>query len=137
MLTKCRHPSPVAALHLLGHLLLDVRLYLLALDVEAEAVVEAHVLVCDPDEREAADEIAAPVFVEQLVARNEEEEDCDVVAEAVFAGKEIEELPLVPAATILALAHAELTRLAEDLLVCHRPGNARDGNCEQEEHCDL
>src|SRR5215210_1836312 len=119
--------SSLITLHFLSYLLLDVRLDLLALDVEAEAVVEAHVLVGDPDEGEAADEVAAPVFVEQVVARDEEEEDGDVVAETVFAGEEVEELPLVPAPALLTPPLAVLPRLAEDLLVRHRPGDARDG----------
>jgi 6-phosphofructokinase len=52
--------------HFSSYLLLNLRLYLLALDVEAQAVVEAHVLVGDPDEREEREEVAAPVFVEKL-----------------------------------------------------------------------
>src|SRR4051812_24527300 len=131
------HGLRFTAFNLLRDLLLDGRLDLLALDVEAEAVVDAHVLVGDPDECEAPDEVAAPVLVEQPVARDEEEEDRHVVAEAVLAGKEVEEFSLVPAPALPTPAHTELPRLAEDLLVRHGPGDARDGDREHEEHGDL
>src|SRR5256885_96682 len=119
------------------HLLLHLRIDPLALDVEAQTPVEAHVLVRHPDEREAAHEVAAPVFVEEVVARDGEEEDRHVMAEAVFAREEVEKLSLPPAAAGPALPDAELARLAEHLLVRHRPRDAGDGYGEEEECDDL
>lgn len=117
----------------LHDLLFDLSFNLLALDDEAEPVVEAHVLVCHPHEREAADEVTAPVFVEQVVLRDEEEDESHVVAEAVFACEQVEELSLVPAPAIPALADAEIARLAKYLFVRHSPRDAGDGKPEDEQ----
>src|SRR2546421_2136700 len=124
------HHSSLITAFVFGNLLLDLRLDPFALDVEAQPAVEAHVLVRHPYEREAADEVAAPVFVEQFVARDEEEEYRYVVAEAVFAGEQVEEFSLVPARARLALPDAELARLAKGLLVRHSPRETRYGDGE-------
>src|SRR5947207_10365190 len=128
--TAFTHHSSLITSFVSGDLLLDLRLDLFALDVEAQPAVEAHVLVRHPYEREAADQVAAPVFVEQFVARDEEEEYRYVVAEAVFAGEQVEEFSLVPARARLALPDAELARLAKDLLVRHSPRETRYGDGE-------
>ena len=46
---------------------------LLVLDVEAKAVVDAHVLVGNPHEGEEGNEVSAPVGVKQLEAGDDEE----------------------------------------------------------------
>ncbi len=107
------------------------------LDVEAQAVEEAHVDVGDPDEGEPGDEIAAPAFVEHLEARDDEQECGDVVAETVFAGKEVEKFAWDEAAAVLALIFAPVTGLAEDLFVGDGPGDAGDGKREDEEVGEL
>ena len=68
-------------------LLFRFNLDLLVLDIEAKTVVDAHVLIGHPNQREERDEISAPVGIEQLEARNDEEEGGYVVAEAVFASE--------------------------------------------------
>jgi hypothetical protein len=107
------------------------------LDVEAEAVEEAHVDVGDPDEGEPGDEIAAPSFVEHLEARDDEQECGDVVAEAVFAGEEIEKFARDEAAAVLALVFAPVAGLAEDFFVGDCPRDACDGKGEDEEIGEL
>ena len=64
--------------------------------------------------------------------RDQQEEDRDPVAEAIFAGKEVEELALQQMWSLLAAAYAELTRLAEDLFVGNSPTQAGNGNCDQQ-----
>ena len=109
----------------------------LVLDVEAQAVEEAHVDIGDPDQGEPADEIAAPAAVEHLESRDDKEECRDVVAEAVLAGEEIEELSSGEWAALFAPVLAPLAGLAEDFFVGNGPGDAGDGKREQKEICEL
>ena len=62
------------------------------LDIKAQAVIDAHVLVGNPHQSKKGDEVATPVRIEQLVASDDEEKDSDVMAETVLAGKNIENL---------------------------------------------
>lgn len=55
-------------------LLLGLDFDLLVLDVEAKAVVDAHVLVGNPYEGEKGDEVSAPIAVKQLEAGDDDEE---------------------------------------------------------------
>ena len=107
------------------------------LDVEAQAVEEAHVDVGDPDEGEPGDEIAAPAFVEHLEPCDDEQECGDIVAEAVLAGEEIEKFAWDEAAAVLALVFAPVARLAEDLFMGDGPCDASYGECEDEEVGEL
>ena len=111
--------------------------YVFVLDVEAQAIEEAHVDVGNPDESEPGDEIAAPALVEHLEASDEEEEGSDVVAEAVLAGEEVEEFARDKAAAVLALVFAPVAGLAKNLFVGDGPGNTRYGECEDEEIGEL
>jgi len=72
-----------------------------------------------------------------VVAREEEEERDDVVAEAVFTGEDVEELALDQAATGLASRNAVLARLAKDLLVRDGPRDGRDWQGQNEQPDDL
>jgi len=98
---------------------------------------DRHVEVRDRHQRESADQVSAPIFEEQAVARQDEEEDRHVVAEAVFAGEDVKKLSLHQSAAFLALALAEFARLPEDLFVRDRPGNARDRQGQQQQPNDL
>jgi hypothetical protein len=95
---------------------------LLALDVEAEAVVDAHVLICNPYQGEEGEHISTPIFIEQLVARDYQKQDCDVVAETIFTGKKIEKFAFEDVA-LIALPFAILACLSEDFFVGYGPGN--------------
>ena len=117
--------------------LVDCNGYVFVLDVETQAVEEAHVDVGDPDKGEPGDEIAAPAFVEHLEAGDDEKQCCDVVAEAVLAGEEVEEFAWDEAAAVLALVFAPVAGLAKNLFVGDGPGNTRYGECEDEEIGEL
>lgn len=106
-------------------------------NIEPQMRVHAHVLVGHPDQSKAADQISAPVRVEQLVARDDEKESCHVMAEAIFTSENEEELPDPEAAVLLAFADAVIARLAEDLFMGNGPGDAGDGNGQQEQPDDL
>ena len=54
-----------------------------------------------------------------------------VVAEAILAGKDVEELALQVGLGILALGFAKLTWFAKDGFVRERPGDTRDWNSEK------
>jgi hypothetical protein len=78
-------------LHFFLHLLdLDA----LTLDVEPQASKNAHINVGHPDEREPGDEISAPAVKQQLISGQPDERRGDVMTEAVFAGKQVEEFSL-------------------------------------------
>ena len=65
--------------------------HLLVFDVEAQAVVDAHILVGNPDEAEEGDGIAAPVGIQEFEMCDDEEKGGYIMAEAIFAGEEVEE----------------------------------------------
>ena len=107
------------------------------LDVETQPVINAHVLVCHPHQREPRDQISAPVGKQYLELRDEHEGGGDVMAEAILAGEEIEEFSLIPTPAILTAPLAVLTRFAKDLFVRNRPGDARNRNRQQKKLDDL
>ena len=85
-------------------------LYLLTLDVETKAVVDAHVLIRNPHQGKQRDQISSPIFIEQLITRDYQKQDRYVVAEAVFAGKQVEKLTPEKIAPGLALTLARVSR---------------------------
>src|SRR3954469_15737660 len=109
----------------------------LALDVEPQPAVDAHILIGDPHQREAADQITAPVGIQQLVARDNEEEDGYIMAKTILAGEQVKKLAFKQSSAALAFSDAKIARLAEDFFVRHRPGDAGDGHGEDEQPGDL
>ena len=116
---------------LLSHLCL-FRLYLnlLVLDVEAQPVVHAHVLISHPYKGEECNEIPAPVREEQFELRDNQDDGGYVVAEAIFTREKIKEFASHQTASLNVLSLAKLTRLAKYLLMCHRPRDASHRNRE-------
>lgn len=110
---------------------------ILVLDVEPEAVVEAHVDICQEDEGKLCEKIPPPTAVEQLEAGDDENGRCDVVAEAVFAGEEVKELSHQEVGAAFAAPLAEVARFAKDLFMGDRPCNAGDWERKQSEHGEL
>jgi len=98
-------------------------------DVEAQAGVNAHILVGDPDQREKCDEVAAPVIEEKLVMSEEKEKCRYVMAEAEFASEKEEELAAGRIWMTLTLADAIFAGLAKDFFMRYRPGDT--GNRER------
>src|ERR1035438_1655561 len=48
-------------------------LHLLLLDIESQVVVDAHVLIGDPDQSEEGDQISAPIGIQEMEASDEDE----------------------------------------------------------------
>src|SRR5207248_8512837 len=119
-----------ALLHLLLHLL---RLRLRERDVHAQAVVEVEVGIGDEDQGEEGEDVAAPVVKEQAELCDDQKENRHVVAEAVFAGEDVEELFLEEGAAILASVVAPITGLAEEFFEDHRARDAGDGDREDQQ----
>lgn len=109
----------------------------LVLDVEPQAVVEAHVDICQEDQGKLCEKISPPAAVEQLETGDEENGRCDVVAEAVFAGEEVKELSHKEMGSGLAALLAELAGFAKDLFMGDGPCNAGDWERKQSEHGEL
>ena len=79
---------------LLLHFFLDLfRLEAFDLQVNPDIRENRHVLIRYPDQREEGEQVASPVGQQEFVSGEYEEECSDVVAEAIFAGEEVEELP--------------------------------------------
>ena len=59
------------------------------------------------------------------------------MTEAVLAGEQVEKLALVEMPAVLTPLFAELSRLSENLLMGNGPGDARDGETEQQKEGKL
>jgi len=96
----------------------------------AEVSEKAHIPVGDPDEGEKCEQITAPVVVEQFETGDDQKNQTDVVAEAVFASEKVEKLTLEKRFGSTADILAILSGFAENLLVGDSPGDAgnRNGN---------
>ena len=118
-------------------MLLEGDLDVFVLDVEAQAVEGAHVDVGDPNESKPGHQVSAPAVVQELKTSNQQENQRDVMAEAVFARKEVEKLSPPQAVAVFTFAFAPVARLAEDFFVGDGPTDARDGDGEQQEEREL
>ena len=98
-------------------------LYLLTLDVETKAVVDAHVLIRNPHQGEQREQMSAPILIEQLVASDDQKQNYYVLAKAIFTGEKIEKFTPEDVAARLALALAILACLAKDFFMGYGPGN--------------
>ena len=91
----------------------------------------SHINISDPDQGEQGNYVSAPIGVEELEARDDQKQGCNVVTEAVFACEQIEELALPESFARLTLLLAIVSGLAENVFVSDRPCNGGDGNREQ------
>jgi len=103
------------------------------LDVETEMVVDAHVLIRHPDQREQRDEISAPARVEELEASYDQEQRSHIMAEAIFAGEQVKKFASGQTACLPRLLLAIVARLTKDFLMSNRPGDAGDGDRQDEQ----
>src|SRR3954453_7639048 len=77
----------------LGHLLFNsLDFDALAFYVKAEPSKKAHVLVGDPDQGKAPNQVSTPIVIQQLVPCDEQEKYRHIVAETIFTGEEIKKL---------------------------------------------
>ena len=100
---------------------------MLVFDVETKMVVDAHILIRDPDECEQRDEISAPARVKKFEARDDEEQRGHIMAEAIFAGEQVKEFASWQAGRVLRLFLAVVAGLAKNFLVGNGPRDAGDG----------
>ena len=100
--------------------------------IEPDSAENTRIHVCDPNEREARDEVASPVGIEKLIPGNDQEGSRDVMAEAVFTGEQVKKLALIDAAADFTLRYAIVSEFTHDLLVRDRPRNGSDGKGENE-----
>jgi hypothetical protein len=103
------------------------------LDVETEMIVDAHILVRHPDQSEQRDEISAPARVEELEASYDQEQRSNIMAEAIFAGEQVEKFASGQTVCLLGLLLAIVARLTKDFLMSNRPGDAGDGDRQDEQ----
>lgn len=114
------------SLALLDMFLLGSDFEMLMTNVEAQTVVNAHVLIGDPNEREQRNEISTPSAVEHLKTCHHKKECGDIMAQAILASDDEEQFATNEAACGLRLTLAVLPRLAEYLFVRDSPRDASD-----------
>jgi hypothetical protein len=104
-------------------LLLRVDGNVLVLNIQPQPVVNADVLIGDPNQGEKRNHITSPVCEYQLETCNRQQQRGHVVAQAIFAREEIEELALEPTAA-LASNLAKFLKFAQYCFVGECPCNA-------------
>ena len=67
--------------------LLCMDLHLLMFDIQAQMVVDAHVLVRYPHQGEERDQVTAPVVVQQFESSKNEKRRRNIMAETVFTSE--------------------------------------------------
>lgn len=122
---------------MLGGVLFGSNFDVLVLDVEAKTVVDAHVVVGDPDQGKEGHEISAPSGVEHLEPRDDQEQDSDVVAETVLAGEQIKKIAPGETAGLARLALTIFAWLTKDFFVSEGPGSASHRNGQHQEPDEL
>ena len=95
---------------------------LFLLDIQAQVVVDAYVLVGYPNQSKKCNQIAAPIRVQQLEASDQQKKDCHIMAEAVFASKQIEKFAPEQAARDAGLVVAIFPGFAKYFFVGASPG---------------
>lgn len=94
-----------------------------ALHANADKSEQAHIHICNPDKSKKCDQITAPTGIKKLIFGNDQENQHDIVAEAVFAGKKIKEFPYQKTFSIFRFIYAEFTWLSKYFFMCNCPGN--------------
>ena len=100
------------------------------LNVEAQSVVNAHVLVGHPDEGEEGNEVSSPIRVQQFVPGDEQHSRRDIVAKTILTSEQVEEFAADERLRLYAFSLAVLARLPKHFFVRHGPGDARDRHAE-------
>ena len=95
----------------------------LLLQIEPDPAEDTHVHVGYPDQREARDQIASPVWKQKFVAGDDQEDCRDVVAETIFASEKVEELSLVDTPAGFALGNTIIAKFAYDLFMGDGPSH--------------
>ncbi len=111
--------------------------YLLVLNLEAETVVNAHVLIGHPDESEEGNKVSPPVDVQQLVMNDEQHSCRDVVTETIFASKQVKELAADEGLRSYTFFLAVLSRLAKYFFMRNSPRNTGDWDAQYQKPRDL
>jgi hypothetical protein len=103
------------------------------MDVESQVRKYTHIKIRNPDKGEQRDEIPTPIGIEQFESGDHQEKYRDVVTEAVFTRKQIEEFTLQEPWGRVTFRLAEFSGLLENVFMRHGPGNTRnwDGQNEQ------
>jgi hypothetical protein len=89
--------------------------------------VYAHVQVGYPHNGKKGNQITPPIVVQQLVMGKNKEEGGNVMAEAIFTRKEIEELALQYGLAVSAFTYTKVFPFAKHFFMRNRPGYAGHG----------
>ncbi len=103
-------------------------LNLLVFDIEAEVIVDAHVLIRDPDQREEGNQVSSPPGIKKFEACDDQEQSGHVVAEAIFAGEQVKEFAPRQGGRLFRLLLAIIARLSKNFFVSYGPGDTSNGD---------
>lgn len=109
----------------------------LFLYIKPNPTKNAHIHVGNADQRKARNQVPSPIRKQKFESGDDQEEGGDVVAEAVFAGKQIKEFPLIDIAARFAPGHAVIAELSNDLFVGDGPRNRRNRKRQDKQVGDL
>lgn len=107
-------------------------------DVQVNVGESCHVNVRYPHQREERYQVSAPVGIKKSKVSDQQEYRGNVVAETIFAGKEVKKLPSPDSRRPLALILAVITWFSEYFLVSDGPcdaGNRDRQNQEPQQLC--
>jgi hypothetical protein len=109
----------------------------LAVDLQTQISKQAHIEIRDIHQCKAANKVASPIGVEQLVTGDRKEHNSYVVTEAVFAGEQVETLARRRRTRVPALVFAKLAKFAKNVFMSYGPTDARNGDRQQKQPGDL
>jgi hypothetical protein len=110
---------------------------ILVLDLEPQAIEDAHVDIRNPYQGKFGNHIAAPSEAQHFEVCQQQKQCRHIVAEAILASKQIEEFTQVERRTVFTLVFAEVSRLSKDLLMGDSPGYTCGRKAEKEQESEL
>ena len=107
------------------------------LDADAQAAIDAHPLICQPRQKKKRQHIAAPIVNQQPEARKNQNQNRHPMAEAIFAGENVEKFSLENIPAALAFIVAEFAPFAENFFLRHRPRDTGDDHRQNDKRENL
>jgi hypothetical protein len=110
---------------------------ILVLDLEPQAIKDAHVDIRNPHQGKLGNYITAPSEAQHFELGQQQEQRRHIVAEAILASKQIEELTQVERRTFFTFVFAEVSRLSKDFLMSDSPGYTCNRQPEKQQKSEL
>lgn len=106
-------------------------------DSHPKPPINTHPLICQPRQNEEGKNVSAPVVDQEFESGENENDNRNPVAKAIFAGKNIKEFSHQRISAGFILLFTKLLPFAEDLFLRDSPGNRCNNQRENHEPEDL